>query len=830
MVDANGARLTEPQYPQNVQMNQTLECPVVNGKTFNTYKTDFVARTILPSGLWDGIHFDQPEWYPNPLLQKADGTFPPIDLSRSGTADSLAQLYQAWSDGFFSFFQPAADRLGPGQIVFGNAGYIASNRSVLAMLNGWLREIVSPYQILPNGNWVTDDAGGWFRLADRYFTALESARAPQFVFMEFMGQRLGTLSGGTTANGYPARVPSLELRDFQRMRLGLTTVLLGDGFFGYDLVDNTSDPQWFDEYAVDANGVATRDLSGKGYLGAPLGPAAELPYDGKTILSLDFEARSVPSQVTLGSGARFSNDPSEVIDGNTSLVVTRDSTHPDPIFLSTSPTSLPLTQGKVYQLIADYKVLDYEPTTFKGLAGMGVSSAKDGLTTFRTASLYLPDMEGAGQQGVFRTSVRASTTDFVVLGALTDTGTVAIDNVRLIEGSGGLWRRDFENGIVLVNPTPQAITSTNVDLSGPLNRTGIRRIQGSQAPDWNSGATASGSITLPPGDGIILLADHLAPALLSMPQGLQADAQAAEFLVTWQQNPEYVAGYHILYGEDANALDHEAAVGRTDHASLSPVDGGSTVYFSIAAYDFYGNIGPYSAPVAVTLAGDAPLRPVLDTASVTAVLAPGAVSVIGGSNLATDVVNAGSAPYPAALGSTSVLVNGIAAPLLSVSPGKIAFISPWSLAGNRAKLRVVRGGVSSLTQTVAAARATPSILSSSADPQQALAVHSDGVSAVSDTQPAARQEQITLFARNLGLVEPPPADGVLPTRMASVAGHVSVSVGGVLANVISALLTSDQVGVYRISFAIPSVPGGPQPVQITAGDQPSTSLTLSIAP
>jgi len=61
----------------------------------------------------------------------------------------------------------------------------------------------------------------------------------------------------------------------------------------------------------------------------------------------------------------------------------------------------------------------------------------------------------------------------------------------------GVWRRDFENGIALVNPKgngPQTVTL----------ETAFVKINGSQAHNVNNGATVT-SVTLQDRDGIILL-------------------------------------------------------------------------------------------------------------------------------------------------------------------------------------------------------------------------------------------------------------------------------------------------------------------------------------
>lgn len=692
MVDSAGQRLSEPAFPQNVQMNHTKYCSSIGGYRFSEYKADYIARAVLPSGLWDGVHFDQPEWYPNPLLQRADGTFPAIDLARRGTADTPAEVHTSWRDAFFDFFQPIVTKAGQGQLIFGNAGYIAANRKVLSTLNGWLREVVTPYDITSSGDWVTEDGAGWHRMMDRYFTALEAARAPQLIFMEFMGQGLGAKTGQKTPNGYSARTLSIEARDYRRMRLGLTSVLLGDGFFGYDLIDNTSPPVWFDEYSVDGEGRATRDLTGKGYLGQPLGPAIELPYEAKTILSLDFESSSLPPGVQLGANARISRNPAEVIAGQGSLVATQGSSSTDPFIFATLPETIALKKGKTYQLIADYQVLEYNPVTFKGLGGVSLTSRNDGLTTYRTASLYQPDVEGPGQRGTFRTSVKATTDGFVAAGALTDNGAMALDNVRLIEGAGGVWRREFEHGIVLVNPTTEPATVSVRDLQG--SRTGVRRIRGLQAPDWNTGLPVNSPITIPPGDGIILLADTINAAVLAIPRGTAAAVAGDQIAVTWQPNTEYVAGYIVQYGEDPRQLTREVAFARRANSGvLSGIEPSATVYLRVAAHDFLGNRGPYGDLITVQAGGEARIRPDFDPDSLAGGLTPGGRVEISGANLATAEMTADASESVTELGSAAVVVNGIAARLIAVAPNHITALVPADIGGEYARINVFREGI-----------------------------------------------------------------------------------------------------------------------------------------
>jgi len=88
-------------------------------------------------------------------------------------------------------------------------------------------------------------------------------------------------------------------------------------------------------------------------------------------------------------------------------------------------------------------------------------------------------------------------------------GKIAIDNIRVTRGGAGPWRRDFENGFMLVNPLNKPYTFTLDELRGEFERTGIKRILGTQAPEVNSGQPVVESLTIGPFDAIILLADHI---------------------------------------------------------------------------------------------------------------------------------------------------------------------------------------------------------------------------------------------------------------------------------------------------------------------------------
>jgi hypothetical protein len=85
-------------------------------------------------------------------------------------------------------------------------------------------------------------------------------------------------------------------------------------------------------------------------------------------------------------------------------------------------------------------------------------------------------------------------------------GDVWFDDVRFQAGVSSIWRRDFQNGIVLVNPSERPV---NVPLEASY-----RRILGTHAPSVNNGASGL-MMAVPPGDGLFLLrgeVDNVRPA------------------------------------------------------------------------------------------------------------------------------------------------------------------------------------------------------------------------------------------------------------------------------------------------------------------------------
>lgn len=154
---------------------------------------------------------------------------------------------------------------------------------------------------------------------------------------------------------------------------------------------------------------------------------------------------------------------------------------------STDSSKLRLYRGRTYVVVADWRIVE----TVDSHASIGISGGGF------EGSYLLPGMV-QGDAGTARFPVVLDAgSDFaldLVIGP--GEGAVAFDNIQIIEGGAGPWRRDFENGFALVNPLPDPYTFTTQELSGARQRTGIQRIDGTQDRLVNNGDPVTGSLSL----------------------------------------------------------------------------------------------------------------------------------------------------------------------------------------------------------------------------------------------------------------------------------------------------------------------------------------------
>jgi hypothetical protein len=288
--DSKGNYVPDPDYPYIRKMNISPFCPVVNGQTYITYMLNWLKQTVFPSGMWEGVFFDNLFGRVNPhILNSGDPALIDTDYNRNGLRDETP----AWASDMtraaaIGMLQQFRNSHGNQQLIVGNAGPLP-DLPLAPYVNGYIFENV-------NANWnaswlsVVPSTAGWREAFDAYQTMQAAALTPRINLFHNCGPE--------AASGVSHLYSTPTAEDIQRQRFGMGTALLSDGFYWYDLHGNLSAPLWFDEYSVDSAGTAAQDPSYKGYLGQPLTDAQELTPPGSLTFQEDFESGSLPSSFT----------------------------------------------------------------------------------------------------------------------------------------------------------------------------------------------------------------------------------------------------------------------------------------------------------------------------------------------------------------------------------------------------------------------------------------------------------------------------------------------------------------------------------------------------
>lgn len=196
------------------------------------------------------------------------------------------------------------------------------------------------------------------------------------------------------------------------------------------------------------------------------------------------------------------------------------------------------------------------------------------------------------------------------------------------------------------------------------------------------------------------------------------------------------------------------------------------------------------------------------------IVAPGDVMVVKGEQLSfSPFTPASTVPLPVQLADTSVLVNGVAAPIFYSSYGQIAFQLPFTTSTGTALVQVGRtdGTISNKVSVTVAARA-PKLLLIGVGTYGAI-VNSDGSFPMPSgsipgysTHPAKIGDTLTIYAIGLGPTTPGATTGTsAPYAPLNVTPTVDFGGGifGVTAKPSYAGFSPGSVGLYQVNVTIP---------------------------
>jgi uncharacterized protein (TIGR03437 family) len=201
---------------------------------------------------------------------------------------------------------------------------------------------------------------------------------------------------------------------------------------------------------------------------------------------------------------------------------------------------------------------------------------------------------------------------------------------------------------------------------------------------------------------------------------------------------------------------------------------------------------------------------VVDAASFQGPVVPGSLVSIFGSNLASGNASATSIPLQNMLGGVSVSFNGIAAPLLYVSPLQINAQLPWEVpTAGPVSVVVTNGMAASAPQSVQVGALSPGLFivggyAVAVNPDGSLAAPVGAIPGVA-SHPATPGDTLVLWGSGFGAVNPPATTGDNSLdSLRQVTTLPTVNIGGVSATVTFAGLSPQFVGVYQINVTMPS--------------------------
>jgi uncharacterized protein (TIGR03437 family) len=254
------------------------------------------------------------------------------------------------------------------------------------------------------------------------------------------------------------------------------------------------------------------------------------------------------------------------------------------------------------------------------------------------------------------------------------------------------------------------------------------------------------------------------------------------------------------------------------------VDGSGNVYVSDTQSDIIRLLQPQTP--AISSGG------VVNAASFTPQLSPGALASVFGTNFTGSGMeaNAPSLPLASSLGGVSVQVNGVSAPVLYSSPTQVNFQIPWETKTGPATVVVSINGLPGPPANVTVQAAAPGLFANGSH----ASVQNFDFSPNSSGNPAKVGSIIMAYLTGAGPVSPQPADGAAAgsgADLSNVTSTVTATIGGMPANVSFAGLAPGFAGLWQANIEIPSgLAQGDFPLTVSVGGQSSNTANVSVTP
>lgn len=249
-----------------------------------------------------------------------------------------------------------------------------------------------------------------------------------------------------------------------------------------------------------------------------------------------------------------------------------------------------------------------------------------------------------------------------------------------------------------------------------------------------------------------------------------------------------------------------------------------------------------TVPVAVTVTTDGPVQPMLlgsvasAASELPAAVSPGEIIAIHGQNLgpttpAGPSVSA-NGQFSTTVAGVRVLIGGIPAPILYASQYEINTVVPYEVAGQSA-LSVQVQNMSGFAPAwdIPSAGSAPGIFTADGTGVGGGAILNQDNSLNTSSNPAAAGTVIQIFATGEGLTNPPGATGSLAQSLHQPVLPVSVTIGGLQAQVVYAGSAPSEIqGLFQVNAIVPAgIPTSDAVlVLLTVGLAPSQTATIAV--
>jgi len=219
---------------------------------------------------------------------------------------------------------------------------------------------------------------------------------------------------------------------------------------------------------------------------------------------------------------------------------------------------------------------------------------------------------------------------------------------------------------------------------------------------------------------------------------------------------------------------------------------------------------------------------VVNGASFTPKVAPGALFSIFGSSLALSTQSAAALPLSTNLAGTSVTIGGKQAPLVFVSPAQINAQVPYeTLEGQTVPVVVTVNGVASPAVNVTVAATAPGIFQFG---QKRAVVQNQDYSVNNTDKPAAPNTYVIAYLTGGGKVDNAVATGNAATAdpLSRPRGPVTATIADMPAEVVFGGLTPSFVGLMQVNLKIPNLQPGTYPLVVTVNGEKSNAAMITV--